>query len=111
MFSSRLMPKPINISEARGRLPELARYLARHPDQVVLVEHRDLDERIALTTERHLRYLEAVVQELKGRVNKPFRLHGSISSPLSDEELDAALEALRAERARAAEVRLREVTS
>lgn len=105
------MPKPINISEARGKLPELARYLARHPDQVVLVEHRDMDERIALTTERHLRYLEAVVRELKARVSKPFRLEGSVSSTLSDEELDAALEKLRVERARAAEERLRELAS
>jgi hypothetical protein len=105
------MPKPINISEARGKLPELARYLARHPDRVVLVEHRDLDERIALTTERHLRYLEAVVQELKSRVSRPFRLEGSVTSSLSDEELDAALEKLRAERAKAAEARLREIAS
>jgi hypothetical protein len=105
------MAKPINISEARGRLPELARYLARHPDRVVLVEHRDLDERIALTTERHLRYLEAVAQELKARVGKPFRLEGSVTSPLTDEELDAALEKLRAERGRAADARLREIAS
>ena len=104
------MLKPINISEARGKLPELARYLARHPDQVVLVEHRDLDERIALTTERHLRYLEVVVQELKDRVSKPFRLEGSVFSPLSDEELDAALDRLRAERARTGEEKLREFT-
>ena len=103
------MSKPINISEARGKLPELARYLARHPDRVVLIDHRDLDERIALTTEGRLRYLEAVVHELKSRVSRPFRLEGSVSSPLSGEELDAALEQLRTERARAAEDRLREI--
>jgi hypothetical protein len=105
------MPKPINISEARGKLPELAKYLARHPDRVVLVEHRDLDERIALTTERHLRYLEAMVHELKSRASQPFRLQGSISSPLSDEELDAALKELREKRSRAAEARLRDYAS
>ena len=88
------MTRRLKISEARGKLPQLAKYLARHPAEVVLVDHRDLDDRIALTTEGHLRYLEAAVRELKKQVARPFRLAGSISSDLSDEELEAALGAM-----------------
>jgi hypothetical protein len=91
---------PIKISQARSRLPELAKYLARHPDQVVLVEHRDLDERIALTTEGHLRYLETLVKELRKQVSRPFRLAGSITSALEEEELEVALKEVKAEQAR-----------
>lgn len=93
------MKKPLNISDARARLPELAKFLVQHPADVVLVEHRDLDDRIALITERHLRYLENMVEELKKQRTRPFRLVGSITSQLEDDEVDAALDALRAEAA------------
>ena len=83
--------KPLSISQARGKLPELARYLSSHPDQVVLVEHRDLDETLAVTTLSHLRYLETQVRELKKQAARPFRLAGSIASRLSDDELERNL--------------------
>lgn len=105
------MSRRIKISEARGRLPELAKYLIRNPDQVVLVEHRDLDERLALITEGHLRYLETMVMELRKKVTRPFKLAGSITSHLSDEELEAALRQMREEQARVDEKRQREFAS
>lgn len=105
------MRRRINISEARGKLPELARFLSRHPDAVVLVEHRDLPERLALTTEGHLRYLEARVEELQKEASRPFRLAGSITSELSDEELEVRLQELRRKEAMLAERKLRELAS
>lgn len=105
------MPRRVKISEARGKLPELAKYLMSHPDQVVLVEHRDLDGRIALITERHLRYLETLVKELRKQVSRPFRLSGSITSELSDEELETALKEMREEQARLREGKLRKLAS
>lgn len=105
------MPRSMKISEARGRLPELAKYLAKHPARVVLIEHRDLDERIALTTESHLRHLEAQVAELRKRLARPFQLSGSVTTELSDEELDRALLDLRAEQERLREEKLRDLAS
>jgi PHD/YefM family antitoxin component YafN of YafNO toxin-antitoxin module len=103
MDRSRQMNRKLNISEARGRLPEIAKFLSSHPEQVILVEHRDLPETMALTTASHLRYLETMVEELRKQASRPFRLAGSITSSLSDEELDRALaegRKLQAERAR-----------
>lgn len=101
----------LNISEARSKLPELAKFLAQHSDQVILVEHRDLEETIALTTEGHLRYLETAVKELKKQICKPFKLAGSITSQLSDEELEEALKELREEQARLGDQKLRDLAS
>lgn len=105
------MTRRLTISEARGNLLQLARFLADHPHEVVLVEHRDLDQRIALTTEGHIRYLESVMRELKKQVGRPFKLAGSIASSLSDEELEAALRATREEQAGLWEKKLRELAS
>ncbi len=105
------MPRRMKISEARAKLPELAKYLVSHPDQVVLVEHRDLDDRIALTTERHLRYLETLVTELKAQVSRPFRLAGSITSAFGDEALERALREVREEQSQLQEKKLRRLAS
>jgi hypothetical protein len=106
------MPRtPIKISQARSRLPELARYLARHPDQVVLVEHRDLDDRMVLMTEGRLRYLETLIEELRKQVGRPFRLAGSITSGLGDEELELALKKGQAEQGRLEDEKLRVLAS
>lgn len=105
------MPRHIKISEARGKLPELAKYLVRHPDQVVWVEHRDLGERLALTTETHLRYLETMVRELRKQVSRPFKLAGSVTTDLNDQELEAALRAIREEQARLGEEKFRRLAS
>jgi hypothetical protein len=93
--------KPLNISEARARLPELARFLARNPANIVLVQHRDLDDRIALITERRLRYLENMIAEMKKQLTRPFTVAGSMSSELGDPELAATLDTLKSEAASA----------
>jgi len=103
--------RKLNISEARSRLPELARYLSQHPDAVVLVEHRDLPGPLALTTEEHVRYLENLVEELRRQVGQPFVLAGSMSTHLSDTDLEVALREMRDEQAEGVERRLRELTS
>ena len=88
------MPRRLRISEVRARLPELAKYLSRSPHAMVLIEHRDMKERLALVTERHLRYLESIVGAAKRRRTGSFKLAGSISSRLSDEAIEAALAAV-----------------
>lgn len=105
------MARRVKISEARTRLPELAKFLMRYPDEVVLVEHRDLEKRLALTTEDHIRYLEAMAKELRKKASSPFELAGSVTSKLSDAELEAALEAMREEQERVRETKLRELAS
>jgi hypothetical protein len=98
------MARRLRISDARARLPELARYLSRSPHAVVFIEHRDLEERLVLITERHLRYLEAMVDGAKRRRAGSFKLAGSVSSSLSDKAIEEALAAIRSEqRARAKE--------
>jgi hypothetical protein len=101
----------LSISEARSKLPELAHRLAASPGSVEYIAHRDLDEDLALTTRSHIRYLETTMEELRKQVAKPFILAGSITSDLSDDELDAALSAGREEQRALAEAKLRELGS
>jgi hypothetical protein len=101
------MPKRIKISEARAKLPELARYLRRRPTEVVLIEHRDLDERLALTTERHIRLLQTMVKELKANGSSDFTLAGSITTDLTDDDLEEALQADRKQQERLSESKAR----
>ncbi len=91
LYNSVVLPRSINISEARARLPELARYLRRSPSRVVFIEHRDMEERLALITEGRLRYLEALVAAAARQADSAFRLAGSMSSTLTDDELEQAL--------------------
>jgi hypothetical protein len=88
----------LSISDARARLPELARRLAEDPEGVVYIEHRDRAERIALVTERRLRYLESVAAGSLVREGGTFQLAGSMASDLDDEELEDALMALKREK-------------
>ncbi len=90
-----IMPRSISISEARARLPELAKYLRRSPRQVVFIEHRDMKERLALVTESRLRYLEALVAAAAQQGASSFKLAGSVTSELSDEELARALTSIK----------------
>jgi hypothetical protein len=83
--------RSLSISEARARLPELARYLSATPDGVVFIEHRDRAERLALVTERRLRYLESLVASSLVREGGSFQLAGSMTSDLDDEGLEKAL--------------------
>jgi hypothetical protein len=90
------MSNSLNISDARARLPQIAQALVREPGSVMYIEHRDLDERLAVTTESHLRYLESMVRRLT-HGSAAFSLSGSIETDLSPQELDAAIRSLRAE--------------
>lgn len=90
-------PRSLSISEARARLPELARYLSGAPNGVVFIEHRDRVERLALITEKRLRYLESLVSGSLVREGGSFQLGGSMTSDLDDEELDKALMAVKRE--------------
>lgn len=89
------MKDAMKISEARARLPELAKRVVREAGAVEYIEHRDLPERLALTTESYIRFLETTVTELKRMRAEPFSLEGSITSTLSNEELEAAFSAAR----------------
>jgi hypothetical protein len=95
---SRKSSLSLSISDARARLPELARLLARDPEGVIYIEHRDRAERIALVTERRLRYLESIAASSLVREGGTFRLAGSMTSGLDDQELEDALMALKRER-------------
>jgi hypothetical protein len=99
----------MKISEARGKLPEVARYLEENPDEVVLIRHRDLEQRLALVTESHLRGLETLIRELRLRLAEPFALSGSLRSGRSDAEIEEGLRELRAGQGRLDDLRLARV--
>ena len=96
----------ISISEARARLPELAQRAMAAPGAVIVIEHRDYSENLVLTTEAHLRMLETLVEKSTIKRNAPFRLAGSMTSDLTDEELEIAIATARAEAHAAAEAKL-----
>lgn len=104
------MPRRISISEARARLPELARYVTESDENLVLIDHRDLAGPLVLTTEAHLRKLTTLVEELRKQNSRPFRLAGSIESDLSADELEAELSAMRAEQRERDEARIRSLS-
>ena len=79
----------LSISEARARLPELAQLAMGAPGKAIIIEHRDFKERLVLTSERSIEALEAAVK--KAANASTFKLAGSISSDLTDEELEAAI--------------------
>src|SRR5687767_1290610 len=91
----------LSISEARARLPELAQRAIATPGAVIIIEHRDYSENLVLTTEGHYRMLEALVEKAATVQTGDFKLAGSMSSDLSDDELEAAMAELRAETAAA----------
>jgi hypothetical protein len=87
--------RKLNISQARAELLSLARHLNANPHDVVVLEHRDLDEPLVLTSARHLRSLERLIQELRKPSNSGFRLAGSGRSLVSDEEVEDFLQETR----------------
>lgn len=91
------MARSISISEARAQLPALAKYLRRSPREVVFIEHRDLPERLALTTESHLRYLESLVEAAAKQGAGRFKLAGSMTSSSSDDEIEEELAKIKRE--------------
>ena len=99
----------ISISDARARLPELAQLAMDSPGSVIIIEHRDYDERLVLTTESYVHLLEETIVGLRKQLGSDgFELEGSLETDLTAEEMAADLEASRAEQARLADVRQRE---
>ena len=94
----------LSISEARARLPELAQLVMATPGRAIIIEHRDFQERLVLTTESSIKALETAV---KNAPKEPptFKLAGSITSDLTDEELDRALRETRRQWSKDAERR------
>ena len=103
------MKRTTNISEARAKLPELAKRVVATPGAVEYIEHRDLPEHLALTTESYLRFLETTVAELRRLATRPFSLDGSVRSKRPGEEWEASLAAARAEHASRAASKAREI--
>ena len=100
----------ITISEARARLPELAQLAMESPGAIVIIEHRDYKERLALTTEGYVRLLEETIMKLKSLLDlPPFQLEGSLQTDLTPEEMEAELMAMRAEQAQRDEARFRDL--
>jgi PHD/YefM family antitoxin component YafN of YafNO toxin-antitoxin module len=96
-----------SISDARARLPELAQLVMESPGKKVIIEHRNREERIVLIAESHVRALEEMVNKLREMNGAaPFKLVGSITSDLSEAELEAALTEMRAAEAATAAARL-----
>ena len=89
------MPKHLNISEARARLTEMAHRIADSPGRVEYITHRDLEDDIAMTTRSHLRFLEDSRAQLRSRATDSFRLAESMSTECSEEEVEAALAAVK----------------
>lgn len=103
------MKEPISISEARARLPELVRRIAGSPGRVEYITHRDLDEDIAMTTRSHLRFLEDSLRALRGRAATDFRLADSMSTELTDAEIEAALADVKITAAQGADAKRRDL--
>ncbi|MGH7504574.1 MAG: hypothetical protein ACRELX_02945 [Longimicrobiales bacterium] len=93
----------VNISDARARLPELARRVVEDPQAIVVIENRRLSGRAVLIAEERFQILEAAASMLRGGMEASFQLAGSIATALDDADLDAAVAVLRAEQ-HAAEV-------
>lgn len=93
------MKKRMSVSEARATLYELVDYVTESPEAQVVIEHRNRKGRAILVDEARYRYLETTVRELEKRDAKPFELQGSMTSPLSDDELEEVLMQVRREQA------------
>jgi hypothetical protein len=100
------MSRKLSISEAWAKLPELARRLVKSPGRVEIITHRDLEEDIAMTTSGYIRYLEESVRELRGRAGE-FKLAGSMTTTLSDDEIERSLADVRLDASDLAEEKLR----
>lgn len=103
------MKKRMSVSEARATLYELVDYVTESPEAQVVIEHRNRKGRAILVDEARYRYLETTLSELQKREEKPFKLQGSMTLTVPEEEFDAWLEQNRAEQARLAYEKLRDL--
>ncbi len=104
------MARKLTISEARARLPELARKVVSEPGAVEYIAHRDLPDDLALTSARHLRSLEKTIEDLRSRLRmSPFRLAGSLATALDEDTLERVLATIRSEADESARRKLEEL--
>jgi hypothetical protein len=103
------MKKPMTISEARAKLPELAKKVSGTPGAVEYIQHRDLPDYLVLTTASHISYLEDTIRALRKQLAVPFTLLGSIESDLTEDELELRLAQSRVENAAKEAEKLKEV--
>ncbi|MFQ5680204.1 MAG: hypothetical protein ACE5HP_12205 [Gemmatimonadota bacterium] len=85
------MEDSLSASDARAGFFGLLERLARAPDEVVLIRHRDLGGRFVLMTESRWRGLEAAARLRRDAAEAPFRLQGSAELLTTAEQLDATL--------------------
>ncbi len=83
------------ISKARSQLFQLTDLVRSDDNTVVVLEQRGGKEPVVLVREARLAYLEAKASEADKREAKPFRLKGSMTTSLSDEELYGVLRDIR----------------
>lgn len=83
------------MSKARARLFELADLVRQGDDTVVVLEERGSADAVALVREARLNYLEDSVKHAAQREVTVFKVAGSLSSKLDDEELLGVLKDLR----------------
>jgi PHD/YefM family antitoxin component YafN of YafNO toxin-antitoxin module len=86
----------VPLSRARARLFQLAD-LVSTSDGTVVLERRGGAESVVLVREARLAYLEAKLAELEARDAAPFKLAGSLVSPVGDEQILEGLRAIRRE--------------
>lgn len=103
------MKKRMSVSEARASLYELVDYVTDTPEAQVVIEHRNRKGRAILVDEARYRYLETTLRELEKRDAKPFKLFGSMTSAVPDDEFDRWIEENRAEQARLAVEKFRDL--
>jgi hypothetical protein len=83
------------MSKARARLFELADLVRQGEDTVVVLEERGSADAVALVREARLNYLEDSVKHAAKQEVTVFKVAGSLSSRLDDEELLGVLKDLR----------------
>lgn len=85
----------IPISKARSQLFQLTDLVRSGDDTVVVLEQRGGKDPVVLVREARLAYLEARAAEVDKRETKAFQLKGSITTTLSDEELEEVMRDIR----------------
>jgi PHD/YefM family antitoxin component YafN of YafNO toxin-antitoxin module len=85
----------VTMSKARAHLFELADFVRSDEDTVVVLEERGNADAVALVREARLNYLEESVKHAAKREATAFKVAGSLSSRLDDEELLGVLRDLR----------------
>ena len=82
----------LSVSEARARLFELVDEVTSNPDDAVVIEHRDRDERAVLVNADRYNYLVQAAHGVMVARERPFRLFGSMQLNVPEDEFDTWLD-------------------